>query len=69
MEYVKDEIFNIRYNERLDKLEIGRKNRGDRFKDFIYSHKLITFSVIAFFFFSAFDIFLVYQFVRIFETL
>lgn len=31
MEYAKDEIFNIRYNTKMDRLQIGNKTLKDRF--------------------------------------
>ena len=52
MEYANDEIFKIRYNTRLDRLEIEKESWTSKIAKKISRHKLLTMSVIAFFIFS-----------------
>ena len=65
MEYAKDEIFNIRYNSNLDKLELRPKKWTSRLEKAIKKHKLITGTIIAFSMLSIFNFVLIYNFMNI----
>ena len=52
MEYAKDEIFNIKYNAKLDKLDMKSNTRLNRIWRGIKHHKLMTTAMLAFVIFS-----------------
>lgn len=68
MEYAKDEIFNIRYNEYANRLEIGeRKNKGVR--NFIKQHKIMSTVICTTAITMVIDCVLIYQFLSLLCTL
>lgn len=68
MEYAKDEIFNIRYNEYANRLEIGRgKNKGVR--NFIKQHKIMSAVICTTAITMVIDCVLIYQFFSLLCTL
>lgn len=68
MEYIKDEIFNVRYNANLNRLEISKESWTSKLLKKIKKHKFVTFSLFMLFTFSAIDIALVYQFFRVLQN-
>ena len=65
MEYAKDEIFQITYNKKLDKLQIGQPNIGKRILKKIKHHKIITLSIIAIIAFSIANTIMIYNFIQL----
>lgn len=68
MEYVKDEIFEIRYNENLNCLEFGNKSWTSKILKKIKNHKLLTLIVTLICIFSILDIALILQFMSILQN-
>lgn len=66
MEYAKDEIFNIRYNEFKDRLEFSRKKRVT---NFIKQHKIISIIISTTIVAIGIDSILIYQFFSLLCTL
>lgn len=64
MEYAKDEIFQITYNKKLDKLQIGQTNIGKRILKKVKRHKIITLSIIAIIAFSIANTIMIYNFMQ-----
>lgn len=67
MEYLKDEIFNIKYNANLNRLEIHKENWTSKLLKIIKNHKFVAMTLIMLFTFSVIDIALVYQFIRVLQ--
>ena len=68
MEYAKDEIFQIRYNTSLNRLQIGKETWTSRFFKCIKRHKLISFVVCAFIMFSTVNVIMIYNFMKILQN-
>ena len=64
MEITNDDCFNIRYNTKVDRLEVRKKNK---FMEKIKTHKIITLSITLLIMFSCLNFFLIYNFVKILE--
>ena len=69
MEYAKDEIFQISYNERKDRLEIKHKNWTRNMKEKIKQNKLLSTVIIAFMLFSVINIIMIYNFINILQNI
>lgn len=69
MEYAKDEIFQIKYNTKLNRLEMGKENWTSKLVKKMQSHKLLTTTIIAFFMFATLNVVMIYSFMRILEKL
>lgn len=69
MEYAKDEIFQISYNERKDRLEIKHKNWTRKMKEKIKQNKLLSTVIIAFMLFSGINIIMIYNFINILQNI
>ena len=69
MEYANDEIFKIRYNTRLDRLEIAKERWTSKIAKKILRHKLLTMSVLAFFIFSTINTIMIINFLNILQNL
>ncbi|MCI8411429.1 MAG: hypothetical protein HFJ40_03125 [Clostridia bacterium] len=68
MEYAKDEVFRIRYNTNLNRLQIGHERWTSRLLNTMKRHKLITTTVIAFIMFSTVNIIMIYSFIKILQS-
>lgn len=68
MEYAKDEIFQIRYNTTLDRLEMKPKRWTSRIKNKMKQHKLLTATLMAFVLFSIINVVMIYNFVNILQN-
>lgn len=64
MEYAKDEIFQIRYNTKLNRLQIGSESWTSKIHKKIKRHKLLTTTIIALIIFSIANIIMVYNFME-----
>ena len=69
MEIAKDKIFNVRYNTRLDRLEIPKENLANKLYKMVKTHKFITATIITFFSFSTLNCILIYNFMQILKTI
>lgn len=68
MEYAKDEIFNIKYNAKLDRLEVKSNTSLNRIWRGIKHHKLITTAMLAFVIFSSINIIMIWSFMNILQN-
>lgn len=69
MEYAEDEIFQIKYNTKLNRLEMRKEKWTSRLSKKIRNHKLLTTTIIAFFMFATLNMVMIYSFMRILEKL
>lgn len=69
MEYAKDEIFQIRYNTRLNRLQIKNQNWTSRIYKKIKSHKLLATIIIVLVIFSTINIIMIYNFMQILQSI
>ena len=64
MEYAKDEIFHIRYNTKLNRLQTKEERWTSTLYKKIKKHKLITTVIIAFLLFSIINIVMINIFIE-----
>lgn len=69
MECTKDEIFQVRYNTKLNRLEMKGENWTSRLYKKIKRHKLLTTTIIAFFMFATLNLVMIYSFMKILQNL
>lgn len=69
MEYTKDLILNVRYDEVNNTIRFKTKNRTSRFLQAVIKHKLITTAVISAIIFISIDVVLITNFFRILTNL
>ncbi len=69
MEFAKDEIFNITYNTKLNRLEIKQKSLISRFNKFLKNHIIFSITIISFIIFSIIDFLLIYNIINILENI
>ena len=69
MEYVRDEIFNIRYNEQLNKLELKKESWTSKLKSIIKNNKFITITLITFIMFSSLNFIMICNFIKLLENM
>lgn len=69
MEYAKDEIFQVSYNTKLNRLEMRGESWTSRLYKKIKRHKLLTTSIIAFFMFATLNIVMICSFMKILQTI
>ena len=67
MEYTKDDIFRIRYNTNLNRLQIREKWTSKLIKK-IRNNKLLTTAIIAFIMFSTLNVAMIYSFMKILQN-
>lgn len=60
-----EDVFKIRYNNKLDKLEIPKKNKGEKIIRFISEHKFISLVFTSFVVFSGINFYLIYAFFKV----
>ena len=65
MEYAKDEIFQIQYDTKLNRLQIKKKRWTSRLYQKIKRHKLITTTIITFFLLATINVVMIYNFMQI----
>lgn len=66
MEITNENFFNVSYNTELDRLELRKKNR---IKETIHRHKVVSILFTILIMFSCLNFFLIYSFMKIFETI
>ena len=68
MEYAKDEMFQIRYNTKLNRLQIKNESWTSRIYKKIKNYKLLTTVIIALIIFSTANIIMIYNFIEILQN-
>lgn len=69
MEYAKDEIFQIRYNTKLNRLQIKQESWTSKIYKKIKNHKLLTTIIICLLIFSTANIIMIYNFIEILQSI
>lgn len=69
MEYAKDDIFQIRYNTKLDRLEMTEESWTSRLYKKVKRHKLLTTTIIAFFMFATINVVMICSFMKILQNI
>lgn len=64
-----ENIFNVKYNSKLDRLEIPKENRKFKIFDFFRNHKFFSTILISFFVFSGINFYLIFSFLKILENI
>ena len=68
MLYTNEDIFNIKYNERLDRIEIKQKG-WTRIKQSVQNHKFLSTVIALFIMFSLLNIVLIYNFLEVLKNI
>lgn len=69
MEYAKEEIFQVRYNTKLNRLEMRGESWTSRLHKKIKRHKLLTMTIIAFFMFATLNMVMICSFMKILQNI
>ena len=65
MEYAKDEIFQIQYNEKLNQLQVKQERWTSKIYKKIKTHKFIITIIMAFIMFSTINLIMINSFFKI----
>lgn len=63
-----ENVFNIKYNTEMDRLEIEKERKTSKIYKFIQKHKFISVIFASFFTLSTINFYLIYSFVKILEN-
>ena len=66
MEITNENVFNIKYNTKMDRLELRKKNK---FLKKIQKHKIISLMVTILIMFSCLNFFLIFSFIKVLENI
>ena len=66
MEITNDNFFNIKYNTKLDRLELQKKRK---FIQMVQKHKIISIILIALIMFICLDFILISSFIKVLESI
>ena len=69
MEYAKDEIFQIRYNTKLNRLQIEHESWTSKILKKMKNHKLITTIIIVLIIFLTANVIMIYNFMEILQSI
>lgn len=69
MEYAKDEVFQIRYHTKLNRLQIKEESWTSKCWKKIRKHKLLTTTIIAFFMFATINMVMIYSFMKMLQNI
>jgi len=69
MEYAKDEIFEIHYNTKLNRLQIKKEGWTSKLLKKMKRHKLLTTVVVTFCMFATINVVMIYNFMKILQTI
>ena len=64
-----EDVFNIRYNEELDKLQIIKPRKSDKIFRIIQKHKFLSIIFASFISLVGIDFYLIYNFIKILENI
>lgn len=63
-----EDVFNIKYNSSLDKLEIPKERKTKQFFKFIQNNKFFSIIFVSFFVLSGINFYLIYSFIKVLEN-
>lgn len=66
MSYTNDDIFNVKYNKEIDRLEIQKKSK---MKQILKNHKFFATVMALFIVFSLLNVILIYNFLEILKNI
>lgn len=69
MDYAKDEIFNIRYNKVLNRLEIKNEKGTSKVLKIVKKHKMMSLIITTLIMFSCLNFFLIYNFMIVLQKI
>lgn len=64
-----ENVFNVKYNEKMDRLEMPKKLIKDKFLHFMKKNKFISIVCSSFILFSLINFYLIYFFIKILESI
>lgn len=64
-----ENVFNIKYNTKLDRLEKTNNKEENKIWRFIKNHKFFSIILMSFFIFSCINFYLIYSFMKILENI
>lgn len=64
-----EDVFNVRYNTKLDKLQIIKEKKGEKIFKKIQKHKFITIIFLSFINLCTINFYLIYSFIKILENI
>lgn len=64
-----ENVFNIKYNTKLDRLELTKEKRKSKIWKFVLNHKFISIVLVSFFVLSSINFYLIYTFMKILENI
>lgn len=63
-----ENVFNVKYNTKTDRLEIEKERKSSKIYRFIQNHKFISIIFASFFALSTINFYLIYSFMKILEN-
>ena len=64
-----ENVFNVKYNAKLDRLEMPKERTTNKVFKFIENHKIISIIFTSFIILSGINFYLIYSFVKILENI
>lgn len=64
-----ENVFNVKYNTKLDKLKMQKERRTTKIFRFVQKHKFISIVSVSFFALSSINFYLIYSFMKILENI
>lgn len=64
-----ENVFNVKYNPKLDRLEMPKERTTNKVFKFIENHKIISIIFTSFIILSGINFYLIYSFVKILENI
>ena len=64
-----ENVFNVKYNTKLDRLEVPKERTTNKVFKFIENHKIISIIFTSFIILSGINFYLIYSFVKILENI
>ena len=64
-----ENVFNVKYNTKLDRLEIPKERTAHKVFKFLENHKFFSVIFTSFIIFSGINFYLIYSFVKILENI
>lgn len=64
-----ENVFNVNYDTKLDKLEIQKRNKVNKIFKFICKNKFISLIFTSFIIFSLINFYMIYSFMKILENI
>lgn len=64
-----ENVFNVKYNTKLDKLKMQKERRTTKIFRFVQKHKFISIVSVSFLALSSINFYLIYSFMKILENI